>query len=56
MLSIINGKMKPTIMYAYADSRSDQAKYAAVCELNSAQQIKIEVNPSTIIMSPASQG
>jgi len=48
--------MRPTIMSAYADSGSDKAKYAAVCGLNSAQQIKIEVNPSTIIMSPASQG
>jgi len=53
--SVTDGRMLPTIMSAFANLGSDKAKYAAICELNSAQQIKIEVDPSTIIMSPASQ-
>jgi len=39
--------MLPTIMSAFADFESDKAKYIAICGLNSAKQIRIEVNLST---------
>jgi len=52
LFRVINGKMLPTKIKAYVSYSNDEEYSTAVCALNSSKQIKIEVDPSTIIMVP----
>jgi len=44
--------MLPIKIKAYVSYSNDEEYSTAVCALNSSKQIKIEVDPSTIIMVP----
>ena len=48
---VINGKMKPAEFYHYS-SLSDPAKYKAICSFEEANQYKVEIDRSSLIMTP----
>ena len=50
-MDIINGKMRPTEFYHYFPIK-DLAKYGAVCSFEEADQYKMEIDRSTLIMTP----
>ena len=50
-LDIINGKMMPAGFYHYF-SVKDAGKYGAVCSFEEADQYKMDIDRSTLIMTP----